>query len=128
MTPDPLSFEGAAARILRFLMAASLLGTCGALLIGGWKSGAGFLLGAAISGLNFHWLHKLVEGLGAGGRPGNRSIVLGFRYLILGGAAYGIVRLSPISLKAVLAGLFVLTAALFAEVIFEIVYGRTLGN
>ena len=122
--PDPLSFQRAAARIGRILAAVSALGTCGAFALGGWKWGAGFLLGAAISGLNYHWLHKLVEALGAGGRPRYRSVVLGFRYLILGGGAYVIVRLSPINLKAVLAGLFVLTAALFVEVIFEIVYAR----
>jgi hypothetical protein len=122
--PDPLSFESAAARIGRILVVVAMLGTCAALALGGWKTGAGFLLGSAISGLNYHWLHKLVESLGAGGRPRYRSIVLGFRYLILGGGAYVIVRLSKISLRAVLAGLFVLTAALFVEVIFEFVYAR----
>jgi len=124
MAPDPLSFEGAAARIGRILIVVSVVGTFGALAVGGWKSGAGFLLGAAVSGLNYHWLHKLVEALGAGGHPRYRSVILGFRYLILGGGAYVIVRLSPISVKAVLAGLFVLTAALFVEVICEIVYAR----
>ena len=124
MTPDPLSFERAAARIGRILSVVAALGTCGALALGGWKTGAGFLLGAAISGLNYHWLHKLVESLGAGARPRYRSVILGFRYLILGGGAYVILRVSPIGLTAVLAGLFVLTAAVFVEVIFEFVYAR----
>jgi hypothetical protein len=124
MAPDPLSFERAAARIGRILTAVTLLGTCGALALGGWKTGAGFLLGAAISGLNYHWLYKLVASLGGGGRPRYRSVILGFRYLILGGGAYVILRLSTISLTAVLAGLLVLTAAVFVEVIFELVYAR----
>ena len=122
--PDPLSFEGAAARIGRILTVVAVLGTCGALALGGWKVGAGFLLGAAISGLNYHWLHKLVASLGAGGRPRYRSVILGFRYLILGCGAYVILRLSPVSLTACLVGLFVLTAAVFVEVIFEFVYAR----
>ncbi len=122
--PDPLSFERAAARIGRILAVIAVLGTSGALALGGWKTGAGFLLGAAISGLNYHWLHKLVRSLGSGRKPRNRSIILGFRYLILGGLAYVIVSLSPIRLTAVLAGLFVLTAALFVEVIVEFVYAR----
>lgn len=121
---DPLSFEGAAARIGRIMNVIAVVGTVGALVLGGWKTGGGFLLGAAISGLNFHWLHKLVAGLGSGGSPRYRSVILGFRYLILGAGAYVIVRVSPIRLAAVLAGLFVLTAALFVEVIFEIVYAR----
>jgi hypothetical protein len=120
--PDPLSFEGAAARIGRILTVVAVLGTFGALVLGGWKTGAGFLLGALISGLNYHWLHKLVRNLGAGGRPRYRTVILGFRYLILGAGAYVILRVSPISLRAVLAGLFVLTAAIFVEVIFELVY------
>jgi ATP synthase I chain len=124
MAPDPLSFERAAARIGRILAVVAVLGTCGALVLGGWRTGAGFLLGAAISGLNYHWLHRLVESLGAGGHPRYRSVILGFRYLILGGGAYVIVRLSQIHLTAVLAGLFVLTAAVFVEVIFEVVYAR----
>ena len=122
--PDPLSFEGAAARIGRIMVAVAVQGTCGALALGGWKTAAGFLLGASISGLNYHWLHKLVAGLGDGGHPRYRSVVLGFRYLILGGGAYVILRLSPISLTACLVGLFVLTAAVFVEVIFELVYAR----
>jgi hypothetical protein len=123
-TPDPLSFERAAARIGRILTVVAVMGTCGALALGGWKIGAGFLLGAAISGLNYHWLHKMVVSLGSGTRPRYRSVILGFRYLILGGGAYVILRFSPISLTAVLAGLFVLTAAVFVEVIFEFVYAR----
>lgn len=122
--PDPLSFESAAARIGRILTVVAVLGTCVALAVGGWKTGAGFLLGAAISALNYRWLHKLVESLGSGEHPRYRSVVLGFRYLILGGGAYVILRLSPISLTAVLVGLFVLTAAVFVEVIFELVYAR----
>jgi hypothetical protein len=122
--PDELSFERASARIGRFMAAVAAVGTFGAFVLGGWKVGAGFLLGAAISGLNYRWLHKLVESLGGGATPRNRSVILGFRYLILGGGAYVILRVSPISLTAVLAGLFVLTAAVFIEVIFEFVYAR----
>ena len=122
--PDPLSFDSAAARIGRILTAVAVVGTCGSLALGGWKTGAGFLLGALISGLNYHWLHKLVSNLGAGERPRYRTVILGFRYLILGAGAYVILRVSPISVRAVLAGLFVLTAAIFVEVIFELIYAR----
>jgi len=121
---DPLSFERAAERIGRIMAAIAAVGTGGALVLGGWKTGGGFAVGAAISWLNFHWLHRLVVSLGAGGRQRFRSVVVGFRYLILGGGAYVIVKLTPIRLPAVLAGLFVLTAALFVEVLFEIVYAR----
>jgi len=121
---DELSFERAAWRIGRIMIVIGSLGTGVALVARGWKWGAGFLLGAAISGLNYHWLYKLVAGLGTGDAPRHRAVVLGFRYLILGIGAYVILRLSRISLMAVLAGVFVLTAAVFVEVVFEIVYAR----
>ena len=72
--PDELSFERAAARIGHIMTVVGVLGTCGALALGGWKTGGGFLLGALISGLNYRWLHKLVESLGSGGTPRNRSV------------------------------------------------------
>jgi hypothetical protein len=124
MVPDRLSFQSVAARIGRTLTVVAVLGTCGAFALGGWRTGAGFLLGAATSGLNYYWLHRLVASLGVGGRPRFRSVVLGFRYLILGGGAYVILRLSKISLAGLLAGLFVSTVAVFVEVIFEFVYAR----
>ena len=122
--PDELSFERAAWRIGRIMAVIGLLGACAALVASGWRWGAGFLLGAAISGLNYHWLYKLVAALGTGVQPRHRAVVLGFRYLILGIGAYVILRLSGISPMAVMAGVFVLTAAVFVEVVFEIVYAR----
>jgi ATP synthase I chain len=99
------------------------LGTVVAFAAGGWKWGAGFLLGALVSGVNYRWLRKLVESLGAG-KPSRGSAFLAFRYLLLGGGAYVILRYSPLSVAAVFTGLFVLIAAMFVELIFEIVYAR----
>ena len=53
------------------------------------------------------------------------AILAGLRYLILGGAAYVIVRFTPISLPAALAGLFVAAGAVIVEILFELVYART---
>ncbi|HEY2016724.1 MAG TPA: ATP synthase subunit I [Bryobacteraceae bacterium] len=120
--PDELTYERASERIERFMVAIAAIGTFASLIVGGWKWGAGFLVGSLISGLNFRWLRRLVDSLG--GEASRSSVFLAFRYLFLGGGAYVILRYSPISLTAVLTGLFVLTAAVFVEVIFEIVYAR----
>ncbi|MEI9975147.1 MAG: ATP synthase subunit I [Ignavibacteriota bacterium] len=45
---------------MKIFKAVTVVGTGGALVLGGWKLAAGFLLGALISGINFYWLHKLV--------------------------------------------------------------------
>jgi hypothetical protein len=120
--PDELTYERAYERIVRFMAALAALGALAAWAVWGWKSGAGFLLGSLISGLNFVLLKGLVDRLG-GARP-RRVFLLAFRYPLLAGAAYVILRLSPISLPAVLAGIFVFTAAVFIEVVFEIAYAR----
>jgi len=122
---DPFDYDRAARRIGRSMTGIAVLGTLVALAFGGWKFGAGFLLGAAVSGLNYRWLRRLVEGLGGGNPRPRGAVFLAFRYLLLGGGGYVILRFSPINTAAVLTGLFVLIAAVFVEVIFEIVYART---
>jgi hypothetical protein len=119
---DGLSYQRAASRIGRIMAAIAIVGTLAALALAGWRSGAGFLVGAFISLLNFYWIKGVVDGMAGGRRRG--TVILAFRYLILGGAAYVIVKLISIDLRAILAGVFVFTAAVFVEVAIEIVYAR----
>ncbi|MGD0500981.1 MAG: ATP synthase subunit I [Bryobacteraceae bacterium] len=122
--PDELTYERAVRRIARFMAAIGALGTVAAFAAGGWRAGAGFLVGSLISGLSFLWLKGMVDGLG-GARPRRRRvIVLAGRYLLLGAGGYVIFRFIPLSLPAVAAGVFVLTAAVFTEVAVEIAYAR----
>jgi hypothetical protein len=120
--PDELDYDRAAPRIGRIMVVIAGIGTVAALILGGWKWGAGFLVGSLLSVLNYRWLRKLVESLG--GKPPHGSVFLAFRYLLLGGGGYVILRYSPISGTAVLTGLFVLIAAIFVEIIFEVMYAR----
>jgi small-conductance mechanosensitive channel len=121
--PEELTYERAAARIARITAGLAGIGTAVALAGWGWRAGAGFLIGSLLSGVQFLWLKGLVDALGSGKKRG-RSLRMALRFLVLAGAAYAIFRLIPINPAAVLAGIFVLTAAVFAEVIFEIVYAR----
>jgi len=126
---DPVTYDRAVERIGRSMVAVAILGTALAWVAGGWRWGAGFLFGALISGLNFRWLRRLVESLGPASlqKPKKltyRSVFLAFRYLLLAGAGYVILRLSEISLPAAITGLFVLVGAVFIEVVFEIVHAR----
>jgi len=127
--PDELTYERASERIGRSMVVIAVIGTAVAFAARGWTWGAGFLLGSLISGLNFQWLRRLVESLGGRNisdrpRVSHRGVFLALRYLLLGGTAYAILRYSPISLTAVIIGLFVLIGAVFVEVAFEIVYAR----
>ena len=120
---NPLDYDRAVGRLVRIMAALAVAGTLTALVRWGWKAGAGFLVGAVLSGLNFLALKRLIDRL-AGASSGGRPILLGLRYFLLGGVAYVIVKLTPISLVAMLAGVFVFTAAVFVEAAIEIVYAR----
>jgi len=125
---DALDFDRAAARIARNMMWIAALGAPAAWAVRGWRWAAGFLLGAAISSVNYRWLKRLVESLGGKRPPGGFRFAV--RYVLLAGGAYVILRYSPISVLAVFAGLFVLIAAVFVEAAFEIFYAgkRTLDH
>jgi hypothetical protein len=125
MTP---SFAIASRRISR---AAAALAAAGGLicLIGrGWRWALAFLLGAAASYLNFHWLQKVVDALGAklAAKPSPKfAILIGLRYLLLGAGAYVIVNFTSLSLPAALVGLFVPVAAVMVEIVIELVYASS---
>jgi hypothetical protein len=121
--PDDEFYERVTSRIFKVTLAISGAGTLAALAWRGWRVGAGFALGAAISWINFRWLKHAVDSLsGKRARP-RLAVLAGFRYLLLGGVAYAILRYSSISLRATLAGLFVSVTAVIAEIFFEVVYG-----
>jgi hypothetical protein len=122
--PEGPDYDRAADRVARIMLALAVLGAIVAFALRGWAWGGGFFLGSLISGLNFRWLRRLVDSLG-GDRPRRRGTVfLAFRYLLLGGVAYVIVRFSSVSLPAVFAGIFVLTVAIMIEAVIEIAYAR----
>ena len=122
--PDDGFYERVTSRIFRVTLAIAATGSLVALLWLGWASGAGFALGAAISWVNFRWLKHAVDGLSGQRAPSRLAVLAGFRYLLLGGAAYVILRYSSISLRATLAGLFVSVTAVIVEIFFEVVYGN----
>src|ERR1035441_6257499 len=122
MANDELTLERACRRIVRSMAALAAAGTAVAWGAWDWRYGTGFLLGALISGLNFLFIRGMVIRLG-GARP-RGGFRMAVRYPLLAGCAYVILRFSPIKVSAVLAGIFVFTAAVFIEVIFEIAYAR----
>ena len=124
MATDEQLLDHAVVRMLRGIVAIGGAGSLLLLALKGWTWGAGFALGAVVSWYNFRWLKQIVEALG-GKRPRARlAVILGCRYLLLGGGAYVIVSFSPISLPAALAGLFVSVAAVIVEILFQLIYAR----
>jgi len=121
---DERHLARAAGRIWKMTFA---LGGAGAIVLfvwRGWTWGAGFALGAAISMLNFRWLKQVATTLGSERAKPRMAVLLGLRYLILGGLAYAILSFSKISLSAMFLGVFVAVAAVILEILFELVYAR----
>jgi len=118
-------------RIERAMFALGLAGALAGTVGVGWRWGAGFLLGALASYLNFRWLKQLVYAINQAATSVRRpprariALILGFRYLILAAGAYAIVNYSELSLTAALAGLFVSVAAVMLEILFELIYAGT---
>ena len=129
MDRDEVFFGRAMGRMARAMLLLGIGGGAVGWVLGGWRWGAGFLLGAAASGLNFRWLKQLVEALGETASPRTRpkarvAVFLGLRYGLLGLVTYVILITSALSVPAVLSGLFVSVAAVIVEILFELVYAR----
>ena len=126
MTPAPEAEfpQRAVERIWKVIGAVAGGGAVALLVWRGWTWSAGWLIGSAISALNFRWLKQLTDSLGEGDAKPRKAVFLGMRYLLLGGGAYAILKYSAISLPAALAGLFVSVAAVIVEILFELVYAR----
>src|SRR5579859_5147757 len=95
-----LDVAQALTRIRKLIAAFGLGGTLAALAWRGWLAGGGFALGAVVSWLNYRWLHQIVDAIGAQTVRRRLALYAALRYLLLGGAAYGILRFSKISRPA----------------------------
>jgi hypothetical protein len=121
---DQLWMDRAVARIWKLIWAIGAAGAVALVAWRGWWWGAGWVIGTAVSALNFRWLKQLVLAIGGEDPKPRKAVFLGMRYVLLGGGAYVILRFSAISLPAALSGLFVSVAAVIVEIILELAYAR----
>ena len=121
---EQLWMDRAVARIWKLIWAIGAAGAVALVAWRGWWWGAGWVIGTAVSALNFRWLKQLVLAIGGEAAKPRKAVFLGMRYVLLGGGAYVILRFSAISLPAALSGLFVSVAAVIVEIILELAYAR----
>ena len=119
-----ISPERAMERMDKLMFALGGGGAIALLVWRGWPWSLGWVLGCTASMLNFHWLRRVTGALGTGDVKERKAVLLGLRYLLLGGGAYVILKYTAISLPAALAGLFVPVAAVIIEILIELVYAR----
>ena len=119
-------YQLALGRITRIAMVLGVAGTLAAVPARGWRTGAGFAVGAAISLINFYWWKSLAQALGSTGERPLRgtAFVMVLRYGVVGAALYAIVNVLGITLAGVLAGLFVAVGAILIEILYELLFLR----
>src|ERR1035441_7824571 len=108
---EQLWMDRAGAGIWKMIGAIGAAGAVALVAWRGWWWGAGWVIGTAVSALNFRWLKQLVLAIGGEAAKPRKAMFLGMRYVLLGGGAYVILRFSAISLPAALSGLFVSVGA-----------------
>jgi hypothetical protein len=115
-------------RVVRLMAVLGVLGAVVSWSLAGTRGLLGFLGGALLSSLSFWLLHRLVRDLSKGaegGRVGGPSVLLhAFRFLILAGVAYGILKTYEVSIPAMGAGLLVAVASITLEALYELFYAR----
>lgn len=134
--PDPDAFYARALDRIRWLMVALGVSLTLAAWLGfGFRAALGFLLGAVISNLNFHWLKSGVSGLAdkvtnTGKRQSGKGIVARFllRYALLGLGAYAILTSFPASLGGLFVGLLLPVGAIACEAVYESYVALTRGT
>jgi hypothetical protein len=123
-----LDYSRVIRRIGWIILAMTAAGGAAWRLFGDGRSMLSFLGGAAIAGLSFWLLHRLVDDLQAAaeGRQVRkvRFLVHAFRMLILGGAAYVILEFCGAGRLALASGLTVAVTAATVEVLIELFYAR----
>jgi hypothetical protein len=108
-------------RILTVVLGA--IGTLALLSLEGSRSGLAFLLGTALSIVNFQGLEMLANALGGTKKPGLLAgLFIGLRYILLGIALYVIVRILGFAAVPVLAGLLAPFGAALLEILYELIF------
>ena len=107
-----------------------------ALILGGLDSALSFLVGAALSFLNFSWLKQGVDHLFKSiepAKPMRKRAVRGaifkycLRYVLIGLALYAIVRFRLLEVAGLFSGLFLLVGAILIECVLQVVRGLAEG-
>ena len=116
-------YDRALRRIRLLALCISIGGAAGVLALSGGRPAVGFLLGAALSALNFQALTMFAGWLGATTKPRTAAAVsIALRYAVIGCALYVILKLLGFAPLPVLAGLLAPFGATILEVFYELIF------
>ncbi|MEO5922409.1 MAG: hypothetical protein ABIR70_01135 [Bryobacteraceae bacterium] len=117
-------FQISIPRIKRYALILAVTGTVVAALLWGVKEAAGFAVGASLAFVSIESWSRLAASLNpeASTRPSaaGSSILLVFRYVLIGAAMYATVKVLGVTPMAMLLGLFVAFAAVLVELLQQV--------
>jgi len=118
---DPQFYERAIRRISWLTVGLGLLGSIATIFLRGFLSGLAFLIGAAVSYFSFFGWRRLTGALGPGGQTRFAWLFVARNFILLG-TAWVIIKFLGPNAVAGATGLFVATAAIILEIIYELIY------
>jgi hypothetical protein len=118
---DPQFYERAIRRISLLTVGLSLLGSIATVCLRGFWPGVAFLIGAAVSYFSFFGWRRLTGALGPGGQTRFAWLFVARNFILLA-AAWVIIKFLGPNAVAGATGLFVATAAIILEIIYELIY------
>ena len=111
-------------RVSWIILALALTGSAVMTLVKGARIGLAFLVGAIVSYASFWGWRQVVDAVTPAPRK-RSSFPFVLRILLLFVLAYAIIRFLGLNVAAAASGLLVSAAAVFLELIFELIYART---
>lgn len=122
MTEDSAFYDRALYRLDRIAWGLGGMAVLVLLVLQGWRGG----LGCAVAAAGSIWNLRRIKGIAAraGGGGSSSAVLLGLRYVLLGGIAFVIIKYFGVSLLAVFAGLLISVAAVLIEIVYELIFTR----
>jgi hypothetical protein len=123
MTEDPAFYDRAARRLDRAALVLAGFAVVGMAGLQGWRGALGAATGAGFSLLSLRRWKRIAGALGSQSKIRLRIRLLA-GYAVIGTSLFVIIRHFGVSPASVIAGLFVSTAAVVVEIVYELLTSR----
>jgi hypothetical protein len=124
MTEDPAFYDRALRRLHRGTLFLAGIAVIAMGVLEGWRGALGAAAGAAFSIASLHWWKRLAGSLGSQSKSKLRIRLL-IWYAVIGASLFVIIRSFGVSPASMIAGLFVSTAAVVIEIVYELLTSNT---
>ena len=123
MSDDPAFYERALRRLDRSAMVLAAAAIVAMAFVEGWRGALGAAAGALFSLGSFHRWKRVADAIGSTTKTRLRLRILA-GYALLGISLFVIIRYFGVSVRSVVAGLFVSVGAVIVEVVYELTHAN----